>query len=147
MSLDGTPEAIWLYPGTEYDFGTQLATSHDETYISLTGYFFGSIALGTVIFTNEFNGADGFVAKISSMDGEVQLAHHLPGIENTSSASWGTTFDSEGNVAVTGAGYAMLLTAEDGSRIWNTILGQMLLFGMSNLLTKDSCSVVGYLGA
>lgn len=159
VSLDGDPAALWTYSGSSSDFPAHLATSHDEAYISMTGYFSGNISFGEYTFTNTKDPAtrdrDGFVVKVASADGTVEWARHLPSDAGTTCS--GTAFDSAGNIAVVGrrcnliiqgescVGFVELLSAEDGTTVWEHQYGTAIQTFVDIAVVDDSYYMVGQL--
>lgn len=135
VSFDGTPQKVWMYPGgkrgtrTFVELPLHLASSQDEMYLAMVGYFEVNMTFGNETFTTSGTGRDGYVAKISALNGEVIWARSFPA--SGDSLTVGTVFDADGNVGVCGrkcevteagssscTAYVALLAAEDGDFVW-----------------------------
>lgn len=159
VSLDGNPAAIWTYAGSSTEFPAHLATSHDEAYISMTGYFSGNVSFDEYTFTNTKDPAtrdrDGFAVKVASADGAIEWARHFPSDAGTTCS--GTAFDSSGNIVVVGrrctlifqgescAGFVALLAAEDGSTVWEHQYGTAIQTLVDVAVADDKYYMVGQL--
>jgi len=144
VSLDGAPTAIWTYSGSLNEFPAHLATSRDDAFVSMTGYFAGSITFGDFSFFNGKDGSqeihareldDGFVVKIAAANGTVAWARHIAADGGATCS--GTSFDAAGNVVVVGrrcelssegtatacVGFCSLLAADDGATLWDRDFG------------------------
>lgn len=136
VSFDGSPQEVWMYPGgkrganTFVEMPLQLASSQDETYLAMVGYFEVNMTFGNQTFTKSGLGRDGYATKISAVNGEVVWARSFPASGDSISTS--TTFDADGNVGVCGrrcevieeegfscAAYVALLAAYDGGFVWD----------------------------
>jgi len=135
---DGTPEAIFLYPGEGSEGPVRLKATDDGKHVIMAGYFRGTIDFGGTLLKYEGGNTladgtdcgrrcpnDGFVAKLNADDGSVVWARQVEHNNDASSNVQGMTVLGNGNVIIAGEkygiGYVGSLRNRDGGKVWDKL--------------------------
>ena len=151
-TLDGKPEAVFTYEGTDADILVDISASQDGAYLALCGLFSGNLTFGPGLrLTSEAPvdpnlglGVDRFVAMVSATTGDPVWARRF---DTEGTAFGATVFDDRGNVFIEGlrcgvfSGQCVaLLSADDGSILW-----ELDPVGTGIDFNDDSYGAVSYL--
>lgn len=135
VTLDGKPQAVWIFPGAKNNAVHGLASTPDGNTLAMVGAFTANVTFGDITLDTTIRGdstkVEGYVVKLSAQSGEVAWARQL-GLLQVGAVA----FDVDGNVAISGGrcnetsgtfmtdfpndciGFAMLLAAADGAVLW-----------------------------
>jgi len=114
VTLAGEPVSIHTFPGSEAEQPNALAVSADGSFLSMVGYFRGTLTLGTNEYVNDgLQLADGsdcgsncpkdaFLSKLSSTDSSVEWSLHIPHEGDASTELYATAVTTAGDIVYGG---------------------------------------------
>jgi len=137
VTLAGEPVSIHTFPGSEAEQPNALAVSADGSFLSMVGYFRGTLTLGSEEYVNDgiqlTDGSDcgsncpkdAFLSKLSSSDSSVEWSIHFPHQGDASTELFATAVTTAGDIVYGGhiANVGRLgVVANDGVvKRWETV--------------------------
>ena len=133
VTLAGEPVSVHMFPGSEAEQPNALAVSKDGSFLSMVGYFRGTLTLGDENYVNDATvladgtdcgtncPKDAFLAKLSSIDSSVEWSIHYPHKEDESTEFFSTAITEAGDIVWGGhiANTGRLgVVAKDGTTKW-----------------------------
>jgi len=110
VTLAGEPVSIHMFPGSEAEQPNGLAVSKDGSFLSMVGYFRGTLTLGNKNYTNDATQLtdgtdcgsncpkDAFLAKLSSSDSSVEWSIHFSHDGDKSTELFSTAVTEAGDI-------------------------------------------------
>jgi len=114
VTLEGEPVSIRTFPGSKAEQPNGLAVSADGYFLSMVGYFRGTLTLGSEEYrnnvtrlTDEYDCGtncpkDAFLAKISAADSSVAWSVHFPHQGDASTELFATAVTAAGDIVYGG---------------------------------------------
>jgi len=137
VTLAGEPVSVHTFPGSEAEQPDGLAVSKDGSFLSMVGYFRGTLTLGSDTYTNDAlllqDGSDcgsncpkdGFVVKLDTKDSSVMWSKHFSHSGDKSTIIFTTAITDVGQIVYGGhianAGRIGLLENKDGKTVWEIV--------------------------
>jgi len=137
VTLEGEPVSIHTFPGSEAEQPNGLAVSADGSFLSMVGYFRGTLTLGSEEYLNDAtqltDGSDcgsncpkdAFLSKISAADSSVAWSVHFPHQGDASTELFATAVTAAGDIVYGGhianTGRLGVLANDGVVKRWETV--------------------------
>jgi len=140
VTLAGEPVGIHMFTGSEAEQPNGLAVSKDGKYLSMVGYFRGTLTLGKETYNNGAltlsDGSDcgsncpkdGFLVKLDAVEANVMWSKHFMHDGDKSTEILTTDITENGEIVYGGhianTGRLGVLDNKDGATVWESIFGE-----------------------